>query len=238
MTLEDKIKQYKPSPETIRKINEASLVIVASVVAGGKNTVTTEMIRRGGYRQIITNTTRAPRANEGVMETDGVEYHFMSLEQAEKLIDEQAFVEVKYVHGNVYGSTIAEIEQITSHGEIAIGDVDVQGVTEYLAMKPDTHAIFLLPPSVETWLARLTKRYGNLEDHAEDLAVRYQSALSEIQHVMSDQRFIVVINDDLETTVERIHGIVSGETHETSEYAAAVAEHLLDFLKKQTQIEA
>jgi guanylate kinase len=233
MTLEEKINQYKPSSETIQKVNQLTLVIVASVVAGGKNTVTAEMIRRGGYRQIITNTTRAPRANEGVMETDGVEYHFMDLEKAEQLIDDRAFVEVKYVHGNVYGSTIAELEQITRDGDIAIGDVDVQGVTEYLAIKPDTHAIFLLPPSVDTWLARLTKRYGNLDDHADDLATRFQSAISEITHVMSDKRFIMVVNDDLGTTVDRIHEIVSGETHETSEYAEAVATHLLDYLHNQ-----
>jgi guanylate kinase len=233
MTLEEKITQYQPSDDTVRKINETPLVLIASVVAGGKDTVTTEMVRLGGYQRIITNTSRAPRANEGVMEQEGVEYHFMDLARAEQLVDDQAFVEVKYVHGNVYGSTIAEFEHIESDGKIAIGDVDVQGLAEYLAIKPDTHAIFLLPPSVDTWLARLTKRYGNLDDHAEEITKRFRSARDEINTVMADKRFIIVVNDDLATTVERILDIVSGEAQATSEYAEAVAEHLLDFLGKQ-----
>lgn len=231
MNLEQKISAYKPKPETVRLIKPTKLVLVSSVVAGGKNTVAHELVRRGGYQEFITNTSRSPRTNEGQMEQDGIEYHFMSLKQAEKLVDERAFVEVKFVHGNVYGSTSAEFARIAETGDVAIGDVDVQGVTEYLAVKPDTHAIFLLPPSVATWLSRLEKRYGDLEKHSRELDIRFKTAYEEILHVQSDKRFVLVINDDLDTTALRIQAVVNGTSTETSDYANAVTEHLLDFLK-------
>ena len=233
MTLKEKIDNYVPDQKTVDRLSSIPVVLLASVVAGGKNTVAMELVKRGGYSRFVTNTTRAPRANEGVMEVDGIDYNFMDMETAESLVDAKEFVEVKYVHGNVYGSTMDGFIKAADGGNIAIGDVDVQGVDEYLGIKPDIHAIFLLPPSVDTWLARLAKRYGDLDEHADEIKKRFRTAYNEIKHVQADKRYILVINDDLETTVERIHDIIADKKTETSEYAEAVTEHLLDYLKSE-----
>lgn len=231
MDLADKIAAYKPGEDTVVLINSLPIVLVASVAGGGKNTITGTLVKEGGFERIVTNTTRSPRKNHGVMEIDGQDYHFITRRQAEEFIDQRSFVEVKNVHDNIYGSTTAEFQRIKDKGLAAIADIDVQGVDEYLDLKPDTKAIFLLPPSVETWLARLSARYGDLDAHADELSVRFKSAYDEINHVMKDQRYVIVINDDLETTLERVRAIVSGKVKNNSEYAEAVAEHLLEFLK-------
>jgi guanylate kinase len=230
-SLAAKIADYKPSGETVKLINSLPIVLVASIAGGGKDTITRALVKEGGFERIVTNTTRAPRENNGVMEIDGREYHFMSHEQAEQLVNDRSFVEVKKVHDNIYGSTATEFARIRDKGLTAITDVDVQGVDEYLNLKPDTVAIFLLPPSVETWLARLSERYGDLAEYGDELAIRYKSAYDEINHVLKDPRYVIVINDDLETSLQRVRSIVEGRVAHNSEYAQAVAEHLLEFLK-------
>lgn len=228
------IEHYQISPATAQLVKQARLLLIAGVVGGGKNTVIREILTHQDlYREIISHTTRPPRANQGVMEQDGVDYYFIDQDMAKRMIEDHEFVEVKSVHGNIYGTSAAELQKAHESDRIAITDVDIQGVIEYLDIKPDTHAIFLLPPSVETWLKRLERRYGDLSQHEDEIVKRFKTAYNEITHIMQDERFILVINDDLETTVERITQIVNGERDETSEYAMTVVEHLLEYIQRR-----
>lgn len=218
------------SPETAELVKETKLLLIAGIVGGGKNTVINELLKGSEYHEIVSHTTRPPRNNHGVMEKDGVDYHFLTLAEAEQLIADSAFVEVKYVHGNVYGTSAAELQAAHDEDKIAVTDIDIQGVVEYLDIKPDTHAVFLLPPSVETWLSRLERRYGSLDEHHEEIEKRLRTAKEEIEFIQQDERFILVVNDDLETTVERIEQIVAGERDHTSDFALTIAEHLLEYI--------
>lgn len=231
--IERLVESYRMSKETLVAVQKTRLLLVAGVVGGGKNTVIDELLKSDEYHPIVSHTTRPPRVNHGVVERTGVDYHFVSQDEAVQLIREQAFVEVKYVHGNIYGTSARELRAAHDSGKIAIADVDIQGVLEYLRIKSDTHAIFLLPPSVEAWLLRLEHRYGNLDEHESEILKRFRTAYDEIMHIMEDPRFIVVINDDLKTTVERVRSVIDGTVDHTSDYAEAVTEHLLDFLKSK-----
>lgn len=231
MNLEKQIEQYQMTDETRQLVIDTKLLLIASVAGGGKDTVVKELLKSGGFHHIISHTTRSPRINHGELEQDGREYHFVDLQDAQQLIADRGFVEAKYVHGNVYGTSVAEIKAAHDEHKIAITDMDIKGVVEYLDVKPDTHAVFLLPPSVDLWLKRLGNRYGNLDDHKEEIRKRFQTAYAEIAHIQADERFILIINDDLPTTVERVRGVLDGTVDHTSEYARVVTEHLLDFLK-------
>lgn len=233
MTLESRIANYRMSAETTQLVRNTRLLLIAGIVGGGKNTVINELLKDNShYHQIVSHTTRSPRVNHGIEERNGVDYHFISLDEAERLIEDHAFIEAKYVHGNVYGTSSAELALANESGKVAITDIDIQGVMEYLDIKPDTHAVFLLPPSVETWLSRLARRYGDLTAHRDEIAKRFRTAHEEITHIMQDKRFILVVNDDLGTTVERITQIVAGEREATSDYALTVAEHLLQYIEQ------
>ena len=218
------------SPETAELVRKTNLLLIAGIVGGGKNTVINELLKGSEYHEIVSHTTRLPRSNHGVTEMDGVDYHFITLTEAEELIKDKAFVEAKYVHGNVYGTSAAELKAAHKEDKIAVTDIDIKGVVEYLDIKPDTHAVFLLPPSVETWLARLERRYGSLEEHGEEIEKRLRTAKQEIEFIQQDERFILVVNDDLETTVERIEQIVAGQRDHTSDFALTIAEHLLEYI--------
>lgn len=231
MNLEKQIEQYKMTGAAMGLVQKTRLLLIASVVGGGKNTIINELLKSGDFHRIISHTTRKPRVNHGVMERTGHDYNFVTLQEAKGLVVDQAFVEAKYVHGNVYGTSVAEIQAAYYEKKVAVTDIDIQGVVEYLEVKPDTHAVFLLPPSVDTWLKRLESRYGNLEDHQDEITKRFRTAHEEIKHIQGDERFVLIINDDLSTTVERVRGVLDGSVDHTSEYAQAVTEHLLDFLE-------
>lgn len=231
-SLAQAIHDYRMSDKTRSVVEHTKLLLLAGVAGAGKNTVLNELLQdQDRYHRIISHTSRAPRSNHGMMEEDGIDYHFMSATEAAELIEQRAFVEVKYVHGNVYGTSTRELAVAREAGRIAVADIDIQGVIEYLDIKPDTHAIFLLPPSAETWLKRLEKRYGKLDEHEAEIRKRFRTARDEITHILQDERFVLVINDDLPTTIERVKGVIDGRVNHTSEYAEAVTGHLLDFLE-------
>ena len=229
--VEAAIQNYKMSDGVSELVRSTKLLLIAGVVGGGKNTVINELIHDDSYHLIVSHTTRASRTNHGIEEINGVDYHFVTLEQIEQMLSDKSLVEAKYVHGNVYATSAAELAYAKETDKVAVTDVNIHGVMEYLNVKPDTHAIFLLPPSVETWLKRLERRYGDMDAHRDEIDRRLKTAYSEIQHIQADARFIIIINDDLATTVERIEGVLAGDKHETSEYADAVTEHLLTYLE-------
>lgn len=230
--IEKKITSYKMSDEVAQLVRATPLLLISAPVGGGKNTVINELLNGEGFYEIVSHTTRAPRENHGTLERDGVEYHFIDLDEADRMLDAHEFIEAKYVHGNIYGTSAQELRNAAAQAKVAVTDIDIHGVKEYLAIKPDTHAVFLLPPSVEAWLKRLERRYGNLDEHMDEVKKRFQTAHAEIKNVIEDERFVIVINDDLMTTVERIRGVMDGTYSERSDYADAVTEHLIAFLEQ------
>ncbi len=219
------------SAEAAELVRDTKLLIIAGVVCAGKNTVTDRLVAAEQYHRIVTYTTRQPRENHGVLEQDGKDYHFVDTTELERMVEHQEFIEFKYTHGNYYGTGTSELKKARTQGKIPIMDIDVKGVVEYLQIKPDTHAVFLLPPSAQIWLERLEGRYGDLSAHSEELTRRFKTAYDEIRHIQQDDRFVLVINDDLATTAKQLQAVVDGTVTHSSEYARAVTDHLITFLK-------
>jgi guanylate kinase len=111
------------------------------------------------------------------------------------------FVEVKYVHGTVYGTSIAEVERASRDG-IAVTDVDVQGVAEYKEVSNGVVAIFVVPPSYDAWISRLKRRYTTNEDFLAEWPKRRDSAIKELTRALEVPYYHCVINDSIERAVE------------------------------------
>lgn len=234
MDIERIISEYKMSESAHDLVQKTRFMLIASIAGGGKDTVVRELVKTGEFHRIVSHTTRPPRSNHGVLEIDGEDYHFIDQAKAAEMLQAHAFIEAKYVHGNIYGTSVAEVEKAFNEQKVASTDIDIQGVIEYLDVKPDTHAVFLLPPSVDTWLDRLSRRYdGDLSAHQEELQKRFQTAYEEIKHIQQDDRFVLIINDDLPTTVKRVLGVLDGTVSRSSGYADKVTEHLIDYLESQ-----
>src|SRR5688500_2742247 len=111
--LRQKLTTYKPDPTAIRSIADAPLVFLVGIAGAGKNSLLTEILRRYSdtYQFIVSHTTRPPRSNNGVMEQDGVNYHYIDFTTAERMLDEGEYVEANVVHyEDIYGTSIAEIK--------------------------------------------------------------------------------------------------------------------------------
>jgi guanylate kinase len=182
-------------------------LILCGITAAGKNTLSNELIQGGSYEAVVSHTTRQPRYNHGVIEEDGVSYHFVDEEQMLQLVTTRRFVEVKSVHGKVYGTSLDALTAPIKRGNVPVLEIDVQGAEELVAAAPSLSPIFLLPPSFAVWRQRLQGRGDMPED---ELLRRMQSALKEIQAALDNQAFAVVINHDKAETAQHIR---SGPVH-------------------------
>lgn len=226
-----KLVDYKLPKKAVELIRSSRVCFVVGVTAAGKDTILRHLIQSPEYHHIVSHTTRLPRENHGVLEQDGVDYHFIDLETAEEMLDKGGYVEAKMVHGNVYGTSVAEIQMAHDEGKIAITDIEVQGVFEYRAVADNVIPIFLLPPDFETWQDRLHGRYGDSADPA-DIKKRLETAKSELIEALEKPYFEYVVNNDLDTTVMIVDEIAHGNfSKEKNEKARAVARQLLTDLE-------
>lgn len=229
-TLEEKILNYK-TPTKVKEILDGSnTVFLVGTAGAGKDTIMKRLIQTGEYKVIVSHTTRAPRENHGIMEIDGDDYHFVSQEKVMQMLDNNEFVEAKYAHGNVYGTSIADVEQAHLGGSIAINDIEVQGVAEYKAISDSVIPIFLLPPDFETWMQRLRQRYvGNVDE--DDIKKRLNTAKTELMEALEKPYFEYVINDDLDKAVQIVDEISHGNfSTKKNEEARKIAQELLNKL--------
>jgi len=181
------------------------------ISGAGKGTIRDQLMHTGGYHRIVTSTTRQPRSNNGVLERDGVDYHFLSFAEAERMLDAGEYVEAALYSGNVYGASVAELRDAHAADQIAIADIEVQGVATYMKIDPqNTHAVFIVPPSYDEWQKRLLGRYQSAIDRA-DYDKRMQAARHELQHVLEVPYYHFVVNNVLGDAVTKAASIVAGK---------------------------
>src|ERR1700694_1851350 len=111
------IEHYKPSQSVINTVIHTKILLLVGISGAGKDTVINQLLQTGSYHYIVSHTTRAPRTNHGLLEQDGVEYHFITFKQAEEMLKQQAFVEAKRYGNNLYGTSAAEIQAAHDSGQ-------------------------------------------------------------------------------------------------------------------------
>jgi guanylate kinase len=190
-------------------------IIISSPSGGGKGTLIKEV--RGimpelGYS--VSYTTRSQRFGE----EDGREYHFVTRDEFQDLIDEGEFLEYAEVHGNLYGTSMRASEKVFQTGKDLIVEVDVQGAVQIMdKLGGESISIFILPPSFEVLKARLTARAT--EDQAE-LETRLRNSFDE---VMQYSRFkYVVVNQELPAATRQIASIILAERQLLDRQSASI----------------
>ncbi|MGB5694994.1 MAG: guanylate kinase [Polyangiales bacterium] len=180
------------------------LLIISSPSGAGKTTLTRRLLQEfPEFRFSVSHTTREPRANE----VDGQDYHFVTEPVFRRLIDEHGFAEWAEVHGNLYGTSVAEIDLARASGKRGVlFDVDYQGARQIKEKFPDAVGVFILPPSMEELRRRLE---GRGSDDAESRKRRFEKAREEIGHYPFFDYMIV--NDELQRALGELRGIVLAE---------------------------
>jgi guanylate kinase len=178
-------------------------VILSAPSGGGKTTIARRLLeRRGDLGYSVSCTTRAPREGE----EDGRDYRFLSHEAFLAARDAGEFAEWAEVHGNFYGTLRSEVRKVLATGQHVLMDIDVQGARQFHAAFPETVLIFVLPPSGEVLMSRLSSRKS--EDR-ERLLVRLRNARAELGEV--GHYHYVVVNDSLDRAVDQVSAIIDAE---------------------------
>ncbi len=206
--IESLITNYQPTESTVQLVRDTKIALLAGISGAGKDTIKKQLLKLPEFRDIVSHTTRPPRINNGRAEQDGIDYHFIDQKIAEEMLMSHKFIEAKFVHGTVYGTSAAELKLAHDQNQVAITDIDVQGVAEYEQLAPGCIAIFIVPPDYRTWLERLKRRYATEEDFQAEWPKRHQSAIKELAHALEVPYYHVIINDDLERAVRVTEEII------------------------------
>jgi guanylate kinase len=179
------------------------LFIVSAPSGTGKTTIVERLVQVVSRLRLSRSyTSRTARAGE----QDGVDYNYISREQFEAMIAQQAFLEWADVFGNYYGTSAADTEQFLAAGEDVVLVIDVQGARQVRARGIETVGVFVLPPSAAVLESRLR---GRSKDTEEQMRRRLDVARTEVGEF--EQYEYVVVNDDLDGAVNRMRAIVMAE---------------------------
>lgn len=180
------------------------LVYIISAPSGsGKSTLTNDILKLVPNLEFsISYTTRRPRGSE----MNGKQYHFISMDKFERMIEAGEFLEHARVHGNCYGTAREFLREAGRSGKDLLLDIDVQGAAQIKRNLTDAISIFVLPPNREILQWRLSNRS---EDSPEVIQRRLAAAAREIEEY--DKYDYVLINDKLEEACEKLRAIVLSE---------------------------
>jgi guanylate kinase len=198
------------------------LLFVVSAPSGtGKTTVVERLV------QVVPDlglsrsfTSRAMRAGE----SDGVDYNFITRARFEAMVEEEAFLEWADVFGNLYGTGREDAERELAAGRDLVLVIDVQGARQVRSRGAQTIGVFVLPPSFDALEERLR---GRSKDSEEAIRKRLATARREVRAVAEYE--YVVVNDELETCVDRLRAIVLAERARSRVMAPAVAQIAASF---------
>ncbi len=177
------------------------LFVVSAPSGAGKTSLCKEVVKYiPNLQHSISYTTRATRPSE----VDGTDYHFASGEEFKRMIAEDAFIEWAIVHGNYYGTSKKELNELLDKEIDVILDIDSQGASQIKKRFRNGVFIYVLPPSFEDLKQRLTIRKGDTPD---EIRRRLEKAREEAKdYRMYDY---LIINDNLDAALERLKSVIN-----------------------------
>lgn len=192
-------------------MSKGTLFIVSGPSGCGKGTVLAEILKQDNVYYSVSATTRASRPGE----VNGVNYHFLSKDEFEKLIENGGMLEYANYCGNYYGTPKKPVEDMLAEGKNVILEIEVQGALKVMEKCPEAVSVFILPPSLKELRRRLHKRGTETEEVIEK---RIGEAAGEIRKAVNYD--YVMINGELEIAVSDLLSIINSQKlkKENSEY--------------------
>jgi guanylate kinase len=221
--------KYVISAHAQQVLKDLKLVLLVAPTSAGKNTIIRHQLEAGRYYYVVSDTTRPPRKNDGIMEQNGKEYWFRTEEDMLAGLKAGEYLEAELIHNQqVSGISIRELEKARDEHKVAITDVDPDGIHNIVRAKPDTIAIMVLPPSFEEWQRRIAGR-GRMMPGEEKR--RYETALKLLEDGQKHDFYHFVISENIEQSAGIIDAIVEGKSNPHQGRAHSLIQHLEESLR-------
>ena len=184
------------------------LLVLSSPSGGGKTSIAKNLLQgRDDLGYSVSATTRPMREGE----RDGVDYHFISRDEFLRRREADEFLETATYGGQLYGTLRSEIERIFARGRHAVLDIEIEGARQIRRSFPNSLHLFVLPPSAEVLVGRLT---GRNTEAPEAVRQRITRAADELEAVAEYD--YAIINDDLVVAVAQVAAILDAEARRVS----------------------
>ena len=201
----------------------ANLFIIAAPSGCGKTSLVEALIKKTKNLCVsVSHTTRPPRPDE----VNGINYYFVSINEFEEMIKNNAFVEHATVFDNHYGSSTKLIREKLDEGVDVILEIDWQGARQVKENMPNAISIFILPPSNEALLDRLKQR-------AQDDEITINRRMSEAQNQMKhfNEFDYLIINDDFNSALNDLNLIICRPDKASERFSLSLSEQSKKYIK-------
>jgi guanylate kinase len=226
--MEDLLDNYQPSDIVKQFVKTTPMLLLVGVSGAGKDSIKQKLLATNKFHNFVSYTTRLPRTNKGIPEQNHKDYHFVTRDEMRILLEKGEMIEAKLYSGNIYGTGLYDLEESVKTNKIALNDIEVQGVEEYKMINPKVNAVFILPPSFETWNARLMSRYSGHDIDEGDILLRLKTARIELKTALDSGYYKFIVNDDLDRAVEETMLCVEGNySQDSQKHGEIIARKLL-----------
>ena len=185
------------------KLKKGKLIVFSAPSGAGKTTLVKYLM---GKIPALSFSVSAASRNARKGEVNGKDYHFLTVDEFRKNINQDAFVEWEEVYkDHFYGTLSSEVERIRNQGQHVVFDVDVKGgVNIKKIFGEDVLAVFIEPPSIDALKLRLENR---ATDSKKDIQTRIEKAKEELDFAPFFD--VIIVNDDLDIAKKEVFEKVS-----------------------------
>ncbi len=209
---------------TLSKTNETigTLFIISAPSGAGKTSLVKALVEKTKDICVsVSHTTRSQRPGE----QEGVNYHFVSVEQFQQMLTQSAFLESANVFGNYYGTSQQWVGQQLASGVDVILEIDWQGAHQVREQLPEAQSIFIVPPSQTALKERLEKRG---QDDQGVISKRMAAAVDEMTHFVEYD--YLVVNDDFDQALQQLQAIVLASRQQLTKQQVRHQQLLIELL--------
>ncbi len=199
---------------------KGKLFVITAPSGAGKTSLVRALLEADSQAMLsISYTTRPMRPGE----VDGKDYHFVTREAFEAMLERGDFLESAEVYGNYYGTSQPWLEGAMNSGSDVILEIDWQGAAQVRKLFPDAVGVFILPPSIDVLRQRLNSRG---QDSDEVIARRVAAAKEDMSHV--NEFDYVIINNQFDVALQDLLAVFRAERlrldRQMARHAAMISE--------------
>ena len=179
---------------------KGEIIVVTAPSGAGKTSIVKQILKH--YPEIVFSVSATTRPKRAV-EIDGVEYYFITENEFIEKIEDDQFVEWEKFYDYYYGTFKKTIDNCINERKTILLELDVKGSLSLKTIYPETHLIYIMPPSYEELIKRLK---GRQTENSEDFKKRVERAKMELS--LKDQFDYIIENKDLEIAIKETSNLI------------------------------